>query len=126
MEIRQVTFSGPIFGSDQEKKYVHVFIQVTTAILALLEILHACSVVTYTVYSTYRGLEDFAEQNLAGWFCFVQTAEGKVSSVYHESTENSEAVNLKKSIVAAFQANFKGTEKEEEVDPQSKHISHYR
>ena len=120
MEIRQVTFSGPIFGSDQEKS---MYLQVTTTIL---EILRACSVVTYTVYSTFRDLEDFAEQNLAGWFCFVQTAEGKVSSVYHETTENSEAVNLKKSIVAAFQANFKGTEEEEEVDPQSKHISHYR
>ena len=56
----------------------------------------------------------------------MQTADGKVSSVFHESTENSEAVNLKKSIVAAFQANFKGTEEEEEIDPQSKHISHYR
>ena len=56
----------------------------------------------------------------------MQTAEGKVSSVFHESTENSEAVNLKKSIVAVFQANFKGTEEEEEIDPQSKHISHYK
>ena len=27
---------------------------------------------------------------------------------------------------AAFQANFKGTEQEEEDDPQSDHISHYR
>ena len=92
---------------------------------------HACSHSTqlsYSLlhYSTCRDLEDFAGKNLAGWFCFVQTAEGKVSSVYHESTENSEAVNLKKSIVAAFQANFKGTEEEEEIDPQSKHISHYR
>ena len=115
MEIRQVSFSGSIFGSKQEKKYIHT---------------HACSHSTelsYSLlhYSTCRDLEDFAGKNLAGWFCFVQTAEGKVSSVYHESTENSEAVNLKKSIVAAFQANLKGTE-EEEIDPQSKHISHYR
>ena len=77
-------------------------------------------------YCLFRDLENYAEKNLAGWFCFVQTDEGKVSSVFHESTENSEAVNLKKSIVAAFQANFKGTEEEEEIDPQSKHISHYR
>ena len=56
----------------------------------------------------------------------MQTVEGKVSSIYHESSENIEVVNLKKSIVAAFQANFKGTEEEEEIDLQSKHISHYR
>ena len=74
----------------------------------------------------YRALEIYAKKNLAGWFCFVQTAEGKVSSVFHKSNEETEAVNMKKSIVAAFQANFKGTEEEEEVDPQSKHISHYR
>ena len=90
---------------------------------------HAVTVLsslTHYYYSTCRDLENYAMKNLAGWFCFVQTAEGKVSSVYHESTENSEAINLKKSIVAAFQANFKGTEEEEEIDPQSKHISHYR
>ena len=34
--------------------------------------------------------------------------------------------DFKKAIAAAFQANFKGTEEEEEIDPQSKHISHYR
>ena len=56
----------------------------------------------------------------------MQTAEGKVSSVFHERTAETAAVNMKKSIVAAFQANFKGTDEEEEVDPQSKHISHYR
>ena len=25
MEIRQVTFSGPIFGGEQEKKYIHTY-----------------------------------------------------------------------------------------------------
>ena len=65
-------------------------------------------------------------KNLVGWFCFVQTAEGKVVSVFHSRNENLEAVNFKKSIAAAFQANFKGTTQEEETDPQSKHISHYR
>ena len=47
-------------------------------------------------------------------------------SVFHSQDEDTEAVNLKKSIAAAFQANFRGTEHEIEIDPQSKHVSHYR
>ena len=63
---------------------------------------------------------------LSGWFCFVQTADGKVVAVQHASDDGESAVNLKKSIAASFQANFKGTEEEIESDPQSEHISHYR
>ena len=63
---------------------------------------------------------------LSGWFCFVQTADGKVVAVQHASDDGESAVNLKKSIAAAFQANFKGTEEEIESDPQSEHIAHYR
>ena len=68
---------------------------------------------------------------LASWFCFVQTVEGKIAAVSYDNTDNLQAVNLqavnfKKAIAAAFQANFKGTEEEEEIDPQSTHISHYR
>ena len=37
-----------------------------------------------------------------------------------------EILNLKKGIAASFQANFKKTEAEQEVDAQSTHISHYR
>ena len=65
-------------------------------------------------------------QLLSGWFCFVQTSDGKIVAVHHASNENNDAVDFKKSIAAAFQANFKGTEQEEEDDPQSDHISHYR
>ena len=64
---------------------------------------------------------------LGGLFCFVQTEDGKVVAAQHAATgENDYAINLKKSIAAAFQANFKGTGEEEEIDPQSDHISHYR
>ena len=49
-----------------------------------------------------------------------------MATVSYASTDDLQAVNLKKSIAAAFQANFKGTEEEEEIDPQSTHISHYR
>ena len=63
---------------------------------------------------------------LSGWFCFVQSSEGQVVSVFHSRDEDVEAVNVKKSIAAAFQANFRGTDQEIEIDPQSKHVSHYR
>ena len=79
----------------------------------------------YTITIFGRELEEYVNQKLAGTFCFVQTVSGKVASVFHNNGE-SYAVNLKKSIAAAFQANFKGTKVEEEIDPQSKHISHYR
>ena len=67
-----------------------------------------------------------ADKLLSGWFCFVQTGEGKVVAIYHSKEDHPSAVNIKKSIAAAFQANFKGTDTEEEVDPQSIHTSHYR
>ena len=63
---------------------------------------------------------------LDGWFYFVQTEDGKVLAVYHATGEKDFAINLKKSIAAAFQANFKGSKEEKEIDPQSVHISHYR
>ena len=63
---------------------------------------------------------------VAGWFSFVQTEDGKVVAVTHGSDEQQDVINFKKSIAASFQANFKQTEQEEEVDPQSAHISHYR
>lgn len=65
-------------------------------------------------------------QLLSQWFCFVQTNDGKVVAVQHASNEQQEAIDMKKSIAAAFQANFKGTEEEIESDPQSEHIAHYR
>ena len=47
-------------------------------------------------------------------------------SVFHSQNENMDVVNFKKSISAAFQANLKGTNEEIEIDPQSRHLSHYR
>ena len=73
-----------------------------------------------------RKRDDFVNQLLSKWFCFVQTSSGKVVVVQHASDEKESAVDIKKSIAAAFQANFKGTEEEIESDPQSDHTSHYR
>ena len=47
-------------------------------------------------------------------------------SVFYPSDESSDVVNFKKTIASAFQANFDGTEAEEETDSQTHHISHYR
>jgi hypothetical protein len=74
----------------------------------------------------YSRLQGFAVDHLSGWFCFVQTSEGRVVSVFHSRTEDSEAVTFKKGIAAAFQANFRGTFEETEIDTNSKHLSHYR
>ena len=73
-----------------------------------------------------RKWEEFVDQLLSGWFCFVQSNDGKVIAVHHATNESDNAVNVKKSIAAAFQANFKGTSEEEESDLQSDHIAHYR
>ena len=62
---------------------------------------------------------------LQNWFCFVQSSNGKVPAVFHSQSELDHVVSLKKAIAAAFQANFEGTEEEEETDPQSRHRSHY-
>ena len=64
-------------------------------------------------------------KQLGKWFCFVQSYTGKIPAVYHPDSEPAHVISLKKSIAAAFQANFKGTEEEEEIDPQSQHKSHY-
>ena len=76
--------------------------------------------------STYRAIQQSISEQLGNWFCFVQSESGKISAVYHSSSEPDYVVNLKKSISAAFQANFERTEEEDEVDPQSQHKSHYR
>ena len=62
----------------------------------------------------------------SGQFCFVQAKNGRVVEIFYEEGSHSEGVNIKKSIAAAFQANFQNQEEEEEEDPQSAHVAHYR
>ena len=62
----------------------------------------------------------------SGHFCFVQAENGRVVEISYEEGSDPEGVNLKKSIAAAFQANFQNQEEEEEEDPQSVHVAHYR
>lgn len=61
-----------------------------------------------------------------GWFKFLQTQDGSISAVYHSREENSNIANFKKSIAAAFQANFEKTRTKVEADPQSLHVAKYR
>ena len=53
----------------------------------------------------------------AGWFCFVQTGDGKVVAVQHSPRESQNTFDFKRAIAAAFQANFKGTSEETKSDP---------
>ena len=46
--------------------------------------------------------------------------------VYHSREANDDAVNFKKGIASAFQANFKETEEDVEEDAESLHKAHYR
>ena len=62
----------------------------------------------------------------SGQFCFIQVENGCVVEISYEEDSHPEGVNLKKSIAAAFQANFQNQEEEEEEDPQSVHVAHYR
>ena len=63
---------------------------------------------------------------LKGEFCYVQTKNGKIVSIHYSPTEDEEAINVKRGITGAFQANFDNQEEVEETDPGSTHISHYR
>ena len=62
---------------------------------------------------------------MSGWFKFVQTEDGSVPAVFHNNGDDPTALNFKKAISAAFQANFKGTSRKIEADPQSLHVAEY-
>ena len=63
---------------------------------------------------------------MSKWFCFAQSTTGKILGVFHPKNEDNEIINFKKTIAAAFQANFKGTAEEDEGDSQTFHHSHYK
>ena len=71
-----------------------------------------------------EGEKDFAAK-MQGWFEFVQTEDGSIPVIRHSREEDPEIINIKKSVVSAFQANFKGTKVKEEADPQSHHKAKY-
>jgi hypothetical protein len=65
------------------------------------------------------------QELFGGVFCFVQTESGKIPIVRHDANESQQVVDFKKGLISGFQTNFKGTDMEEEFDPDSVHLSHY-
>ena len=71
-----------------------------------------------------RAVRDY-KAKMAGWFQFVQTEDGSIPVTRFSREEDREVVHIKKAVVSAFQANFKGTSTKEEADPQSLHTAEY-
>ena len=84
------------------------------------------SIYSLVINHTTHAQADLLMSKLIGEFCYVQTRNGKIVSIHYDSTENEEAVNIKRGIAGAFQANFYNEKEVEESDPGSTHISHYR
>ena len=80
----------------------------------------------FTYLCRNSNTNSYAESAMSQWFCFARNSNGKILGVFHPVDEDSDVVNFKKSIAATFQANFAGTEDEDETDSQSHHTSHYR
>ena len=59
-------------------------------------------------------------------FHFIQLEDGTIPVTYFPKEDAHQVVNVKKAIVSAFQANFKGTKTKQEADPQSLHNAEYR
>ena len=93
--------------------------------------LYSVTLYTYivTLHSTANDENKNAtnfEDQLKGEFCYIQTRNGRIVSIYYSPTDSEEVINIKRGIAGAFQANFYSQEMVEEVDPGSTHISHYR
>ena len=95
-------------------------------LLGILDCRHSISTHYASLFDRDEEYRALIGKLLAGQFCFVQIEDGHVVEVYHEEGSHPEGLNLKKTIAAAFQANFRNQEEEEEQDPQSLHVAHYR
>ena len=99
-------------------------------------LLHIVTVTQYAFFlakdindEVYDGVKQETPRSIdnmmKGWFKFVQTEDGSIPAVFHSRSEDSAAVNFKKTIAAAFQANFEGTASKMEADSQSIHKAKY-
>lgn len=68
---------------------------------------------------------DLLMDKLKGDYCYVQTKNGRIMSIHYSPNGNEEAINVKRGITGAFQANFDNKKEVEELDPGSSHVSHY-
>ena len=71
------------------------------------------------------GQSSVTQQLFDKGFCFIRTADGKIADVSYLVDENVQVVNIKKSIVSAFQANFGNDLSREESDVTGLHRATY-
>ena len=76
--------------------------------------------------SRVREDEDVTQRQFQKGFCFIQTADGRISDVLYTEAENIHIANIKKAITGAFQANFDGQDSREEADASGLYNAHYR
>ena len=99
-------------------------------------VLHIITVTQYAFFlakdindEVYDGIKQETPRSIdnmmKGWFKFVQMEDGSIPAVFHSKSEDSAAVNFKKTIATAFQANFEGTASKMEADSQSMHKAKY-
>jgi len=85
-----------------------------------------CNTSSDTVNYTSDDQQQLLADALKGEFCYIQRSDGKIVSVHYATTDNSDVINIKRSIASTFQAKFdNNTGDVEEVDAGSIHTSHY-
>ena len=87
--------------------------------------MNSANIIHYTA-NGHDEMSAILKNKLKGEFCYVQTNDGRIVSIHHSPTESEGAINVKRGIAGAFQANFDNQEEVEESDPGSTHVSHYR
>ena len=70
--------------------------------------------------------DNLNDQLFSKGFCFIQTADGLIADVIYPEGENTQVVNIKKSIASAFQANFQKQAAREEADVSGVHRANYK
>ena len=74
-----------------------------------------------------QNITDILADELKGELCYIQTSDGRIVAIHHGMTGSHDGINIKRSIVSAFQANFNGSKQDvKETDQGSIHTSHYK
>ena len=124
MAVSNTKASGSIF--DKEEKFKDTNVQANAGNVYIPQFVrNILYIIIPTIDNRTETTVNTFDDMMSGWFKFVQTEDGSVPAVIHPNAEDSDALNFKKSIVSAFQANFKGTKKKVEADPQSTHVAEY-
>ena len=74
-----------------------------------------------------QNITDILADELKGELCYIQTSDGRIVAIHHGMTGSHDGINIKRSIVSTFQANFNGSKQDvKETDQGSIHNSHYK